>query len=90
MSGRIRDFFRVTASQHRGLVALTVLLAVLVAVLYVKETFFSANTPPVVTFEHADVSRPGSYLKDARKDTVFPFDPSTADSAVFVDRKSVV
>lgn len=84
MSGRIKDFFRVTASQHRGLVALTVLLAGLVAVLYVKETFFSANTPPVVTFEHADVSRPGSYLKDARKDTVFPFDPSTADSAVFV------
>lgn len=83
MFGHIRDFFRITASQHRGLAALTVLLIALVAALYVKEAFFTPDTIPA-ELSCDTLSAQERYGYRIRRDSLFPFDPSAADSATFV------
>lgn len=84
MFGHIRDFFSVTASQHRGLAVLTVLLIALVAALYVKEAFFTPDAIPAELSQCDTLSARERYGYRIRRDSLFPFDPSAADSATFV------
>lgn len=77
MAGKIEDFFRVTVSQQRGIALLVGLLIVFVAAVAVKQSYDAARMARL---------RPMPAEEDWAEacDTVFYFDPSTADSATFV------
>lgn len=77
-----KDFFRVTFAQQRGIGVLTVLLLLAVAAVTVKDCR-GGKTPVEISVLQPDslAARRGNSI---RKDTVFCFDPSVADSAAFV------
>ncbi len=78
MWGRIGRFFRATAAQQRGMIVLVVLLLVLVGAVAVKD---GRREIPRVEVLPADSTFERSAF---RTDTLFYFDPSSADSSDFV------
>ena len=79
---RLRDFFRVTLAQQRGIGVLTVLLLLAVTAVAVKDCRGGKIPVEISVLQQDSLSaRQGNLM---RKDTVFCFDPSVADSATFV------
>ena len=78
MWGRIGRFFRATAAQQRGMIVLVILLLVLVGAVAVKD---GRREIPRVEVLPADSTFERSAF---RTDTLFYFDPSSADSSDFV------
>lgn len=76
-AGKIVDFFRVTVSQQRGIAVLVGVLLVFVAGVAVKQ---SGDAARLAREEARLLESQGAALGD----TLFYFDPSTADSATFV------
>lgn len=79
---RLKDFFRVTLAQQRGIGVLTILLLLAVAAVAVKDCR-GGKTPVEISVLQLDslAARQGNLT---RKDTVFCFDPSGVDSVTFV------
>lgn len=80
---RFKDFFRVTLAQQRGLGVLVVLLLLSAAVVTVKDCQGGKGLVEIEIVQADSSLRHRTDLFE-KKDTVFCFDPSAADSATFV------